>query len=325
MTRLKIVGTPKEQSLPSLVALGEDKKTILGIGEEAQELMGKVGSQFHISQPIREGVLRESSAGTVFLRYIFQQHLKYSWIFKPTVLVSVATDATAVEREALRDVLERVGSREVYLVDQTLAGAIGAGLPVGQSSGNVVISLGAGIIEMSVISLGTSIGSKSLRWGGQYLDEVIKKSIRTRAQVDISGHTAEFLKTHVSSFTQANPKHQISIKGRSIITGKPTEIQLTAADLIEVLQPVIDELVTALREFLEDITAEVATDVIDKGIIITGGLAQLGGLVELLTESLGVPVTVAENPETSTIRGLEVIAQHLDLYQRSLAYTKGNE
>jgi rod shape-determining protein MreB len=112
-------------------------------------------------------------------------------------LVSVATDATSVEREALRDVLENVGVRQVFLVDQTLASAIGAGLPVGQSSGNVVVSLGAGIIEMSVISLGTSILSKSLRWGGQYLDDVIKKSIRIRAQVDISSSTAEFLKTHI--------------------------------------------------------------------------------------------------------------------------------
>ncbi len=324
-TRLSVIGTKKEQSLPTVLALAEDKKTILGIGEEAQELMGKVGNQMRIAQPIQDGVLRDIGSTIVFLRYLFQRHLKYAWVFKPNVLASVAADATTVEREALRDVLYESGAKKVYLVDQPLAAAIGAGIPVAQSSGNVVIHLGAGVTEMAVISLGTGITHHGMRWGGHRLDESILKFIRTRHQVDVSLITAEYLKKNMQSVFEVDARHALSVKGRHIVTGVPTEAHLKSSDVLQAIQPAIDELVIQIKEFLEDVPPEIATDVMDKGIILTGGASQLPGLIPLLTESLGVPLTLADRPTHAVMEGLKIVGQHLDLYERSLAFTRGNE
>lgn len=320
-TRLKVLGEKEEQVLPTLVALAEDNKTILGIGEEAQELMGKVGSQMKIARPVRQGVLQELHSTTLLLRYLFQQHLKYSWIFKPVVLASVAADATTVEREAVRDVLYLAGAKKVYVVDQPLASAIGAGLPVAQSSGNVIIQIGAGITEMAVISLGTIIASKSVRWGGERLDELILRTIRQKAQIEVSVNTAEFLKKHLTG-VGSKRSDTLSIKGRHIVTGTPTEASLDSSELLLAIQPAIQELVVLIQEFLEDVPAEVATDVIDKGLILSGGGAQLPGLINLLTQALEIPVALAEHPEQGVLAGLEVIGQHLDMYERSLGFNE---
>ena len=321
-TRLKVLGEKEEQILPTLVALAEDNKTILGIGEEAQELMGKVGSHMKIARPVRQGVLQEIHSTTVLLRYLFQHHLKYSWLFKPIILASVAADATTVEREAVRDVLYLAGAKKVYVVDQPLASAIGAGLPVAQSSGNVIIQIGAGITELAVISLGTIIASKSVRWGGERLDELILKKIRQEAQIEVSATTAEFLKKNLTMVETKGQSDMLSIKGRHIVTGTPTEATMRTSELLIAIQPALEELMTLIKEFLEDIPTEVATDVIDKGIILSGGGSQLTGLVPLLTQTLEIPVALAEQPEDGVLAGLQVIGQHLEMYERSLGFNE---
>lgn len=319
-TRLQVLGTRKRRQLPTMLALAEDNKTILGMGSEALELLGKVGSQMTIARPVRQGVLRDINSSTIFLRYLFQQLLPYSWLIKPVVLASVASDATTVEREALQEVLLQAGGRKVYLVDQPLAAAIGVGLPVAESSGNVLIQLGAGITEMSVMSLGSSIAQQSVRWGGERLDEVILRYIRQQAQIEVNSSTAEFLKHQLSPEIDDKQPERITVKGRHVVSGKPTEASLLVEDLITAIEPVFEELVIMIQEFLEDVPSEVATDVIDTGIILSGGGAQLPGLSQALTDRLGVPVAVGEQPEQAVLNGLKVVGEHLDLYERSLGF-----
>jgi rod shape-determining protein MreB and related proteins len=318
--RIKKLGEPNLLEIPHVVAV-EQGNRILAIGEDAKALKGKVSKGIAIVYPFEHGVMREFSLSSNLYRQLINQVLGKFFLIKPVVMVSVPSDATKVERDAVTRAMYNAGARQVFLIVAPLAGAIGAGIPVAASNGNIVLSLGAGMTEIAVLSLGSVVFSKSLRMGSQTLDQVIAQGVKEQYGVEISLETAEQIKKELINFTAHKTHAVLKVHAKDIQTSHPREVEIQLKQVLPLLERPLKRISDLIFQFLEGLPPELAEDVVEKGIMMIGGGAQLSGYQFVLSQIIGVPVVVAEDAPHCVIRGVELALLNLDLYRRSISFS----
>jgi rod shape-determining protein MreB len=285
------------------------------VGKEAKKMVGKTPGHIVAVRPLQHGVVSDFEITEKMLAYFFDKvHDKVSPFLphRPRVVIGVPLGGTEVERRAVVQAAKNAGAREVYLVEEPMAAAIGVKLPIEEASGNFIIDIGGGTAEIAVISLGGIVLSKSIRNAGDRLNEDIINYIRDEFKLFIGERTAEDVKIAIGSVKDSGENREAAIKGRNLVTGLPQEIIVKEKHIREAIKGSVDALVDAVRETLERTPPELIADLIGKGIVLTGGGSLLGGLAEHMSEQTGVPVKVADDPLTAVVRGTSIILEDID-------------
>lgn len=292
---------------PSAVAIRQAHdsagRKIVAVGAEAKRMMGKTPEAIAAVRPIKEGVIADFEITETMLRYFIQKIHNRQRLVRPRVIVAVPFGITEVEKKAVRDSTKSAGAREIYLIEQPLAAAIGAGLPITEPTGSMIVDIGGGTTEVAVISLSGIARSRSIRVGGDTMDERLVQYIRRTHNLLIGERTAEIIKMRIGSAYAGDMIQTIEVKGRDIISAVPKSIIITADEIRDSLVQPIQQIVDAVRVSLEQTPPELASDIVDHGIVLAGGGALLGNLDILLSEQTGLPVRFADDPLTAVVRG----------------------
>ena len=302
----------------TVVAVSLINNQVVAVGSEAKDMLGRTPGNILAKRPMKDGVIADYYITEAMLRAFMSRVMGRSFLIKPEVMICVPAGCTQVERRAVVDATLSAGARNAYLIDEPLAAAIGANIPIAEASGNMVLDIGGGAAEAAVISLGGVVVNKSVRIGGNALDETISKYIRKKHNLIIGDQTAEKIKIEIGSAMPLKQERKIEIKGRDIATGLPRAINLTSSEIYEALQHPLSRIVKVVKDVLEEVPPELAADIIDKGVVMTGGTSTLRNLDALIREATGVPAAVAERPLMCVIQGIGVALENLDLYKRSL-------
>ncbi|PWI58826.1 rod shape-determining protein [Sulfoacidibacillus thermotolerans] len=283
---------------PSVVALRTDTGAIRAVGEEAKRMIGRTPGNIVAVRPMKDGVIADYDTTTTMLKYFIRQALKKKSVFagKPRVIVCVPSGITAVENRAVLDATIQAGAREAATIEEPMAAAIGAGLPVGEPTGSMVVDIGGGTTEVAIISLGGIVTSRSIRIAGDEMDEAIMNHIKRHYNLMIGERTAEELKISIGSALVTESGEEVDIRGRDLITGLPKTVTITAAEMASALSDTVMSILEAVKVTLEKSPPELAADIMDRGIVLTGGGALLRNLDRHLSRETGMPVIVAENP-----------------------------
>jgi len=295
---------------PSVVARHRKTKQIVAIGREAKKMLGKTPATIEALRPLRDGVISDFDAAEAMIKYfigIVHENPKTSFlpnIPRPKVVVGIPSGVTEVERRAVSEACLMAGAREAYLIEEPMAGAIGAGLPVMDTSGSFICDIGGGTSEIAVLSLGGIVVNRSIRTAGDEMDEAIVSFMRLKYSLLIGDQTAEEVKVQVgSAMPSGKADRQTVVRGRDIETGLPRSIRVSESEIREALSPVISEIIAAIQETIEETPPELVGDIIQGGIVLAGGGAQIQGIDRLVAAELKMPVWVAEDPQTSVVRG----------------------
>jgi rod shape-determining protein MreB len=286
---------------PSVVARDTRSGKTLAVGEEARRMLGKTPSNIQAIRPLRDGVIADFEVTEAMLNYFIKKVTRSNGFFaflrpKPAVTICVPAEITSVEERAVRDAAKLAGARSVDIIEEPMAAAIGAGLPIDGPSGNMVVDIGGGTTDVAVISLGGIVVSQSIRVAGNKCDEAIARHIRRVYNLMIGERTAEDIKINIGSAYKLDPELTMDIRGRDLINGLPKTVNITSEEVREALAEPLGAVIDAVKSVLEKTPPELAADIIDRGIILTGGGALLRGLDALLGEVTGIPVIVAEDP-----------------------------
>ncbi len=286
-------------SEPSVVAIAENrgKKQVIAVGNEAKQMLGKTPGQIQAIRPLRDGVIADFDVAEEMIKRFIQKALGRKSFSRPMIVICVPSGSTAVERRAIQEAAENSRARKVFLIEEPMAAAIGAGLPVNEPSGSMVVDIGGGTTEVAVMSLGGIVYARSVRVGGDKMDEAIVSYIRRNHNLLIGEATAERIKKAVgaASIPENGEGETISVKGRDLMHGVPKEIIVSERQVAEALSEPVGQIVEAVKVALEHTDPELASDIVDKGIMLTGGGALLSRLDEVLRDATGLPVCVAEN------------------------------
>lgn len=314
-----VAGEGVVMSEPTVVAVGLDDDKVVAVGDEAKEMLGRTPGNIMASRPMRDGVIADYRVTEAMLRYFLQKVSGRGGLFKPEVLVSVPAGVTQVERRAVYNATVSAGARTVYMIDEPLAAAIGAGVPIGEASGNMVMSMGGGSSEAAVISLGGVVVSRGVRVAGNRIDEAIASYIRRKHNLVVGEQTAEAIKLKIGSAIPLKKDEVMEVKGRDSVAGLPRNVEITSREVTEAIAQPLGKVIEMIKRVLEEVPPELSSDIIDKGIVMTGGTAQLRNLDRLITEQTNVPAYVAEEPMLCVVKGTGVVLENLDLYKRSLS------
>ena len=303
---------------PSVVAVSDDNR-IVAVGEEAREMIGRTPGNIRAIRPMKDGVIADYVITEALLRYFIAKATKGRMSFtKPEVMISVPAGVTSVEKRAVRDAALKAGARDAYLIEEPLAAAIGANVPISGPAGAMVIDIGGGTSEIAVISLGSVVVSTSLRVGGNKLDEAIASYIRKKYNLMIGERTAEEVKIEIGTALPLERELSMEVRGRDLIAGLPRTIPITSSEVMEAMEAPLQQLVAAIRGVLEQTPPELSSDIIDKGMVLSGGGALLRNMDRLLTQVTGVPCHVAENPLNCVALGTGLALEHFDFFRKSL-------
>src|SRR5688500_12782253 len=302
---------------PSVVAISEDDNRLVAVGEEAREMIGRTPGNVRAIRPMRDGVIADYLITEAMLRYVINKVARVR-IFKPDVMISVPSGVTSVEKRAVRDAALKAGAKDAYLIEEPLAAAIGANVPISGPSGNMIIDIGGGTSEIAVIALGGIVVSDSLRVGGNRFDEAIANYIRRKYNLMIGERTAEEVKIQIGSALPLEEPLRMEVKGRDMIAGLPRTITLTSTEITEAIEQPLQAIITAVRNVLEQTPPELSSDIIDKGMVMTGGGALLRNLDKLLTQVTGIPCHVAENALNSVAVGTGMALENFGQFRKSL-------
>lgn len=303
---------------PSMVVIRKDNKKTVAVGTDAKRMRGKTPSNIVAIRPMKEGVIADFDATGEMLKYFIKKvHNRRSFV-SPRVIIGVPSGITQVEQRAVKDAAEASGAREVYLVEEPMAAAIGVGLPVGEPSGNMIVDIGGGTTDVAVISLDGVVYNKAVRVGGDKMDESIMAHIKRRYNLMIGEVTTEQIKIEIGSAVSAgtSEKRQMDIKGRDLISGIPKTITIHEDEIRDALADPINIILDTIRVALENTPPELAADIVDRGIVLAGGGALLRGLDILIKQETSLPVVVAENPLTAVVIGVGKMLEELDMLRR---------
>lgn len=303
---------------PTVVAVTADDNRVLAVGNEAKTMLGRTPGNIAALRPLREGVIADYEVTEAMLRYFIQKVCGRVWVFKPEVMICTPAGGTQVEKRAVLDAALSAGARAAYLIDEPLAAAIGAKIPIAQPSGNMVLDMGGGASEAAVVSLGGVVVHKSVRVAGNRIDEGIASFLRRKHNIVIGEQTAEEIKIKIGSALPVSKEETLEVKGRDSLLGLPKIVTVTSSEITEAIRPVLNMIISMVKEVLEETAPELSSDIIDKGIIMTGGTSQLRNFDKLLTQELGVSCHVAEDPLFCVVKGTGVALENLDLYKRSI-------
>ena len=292
---------------PSVVAITEirGKSQVLAVGEEAKTMLGKTPGNIRAIRPMADGVIADFDVAEKMIKHFIRKVHKRSALVSPQVVICVPSGATAVERRAIQESAEAAGARRVYLIEEPMAAAIGANLPVTEASGSMVVDIGGGTTEVAILSLGNIVYARSVRVGGDKFDEAIVAFIRRHHNLLIGEMTAERIKKGIA--TAKIPKDgvgsSIEVRGRDLVNGVPKEIEINQAQICEALAEPVGQIIEATKTALEQTPPELAADIVERGIVLTGGGALLGELDATIREATGLPVVIAEDPLTCVVMG----------------------
>jgi rod shape-determining protein MreB len=304
---------------PTVVAVSVDDNKVVAVGNEAREMLGRTPTNIVASRPMRDGVIADYVITEAMLRYFIDKVCGTSRLFKPEVMICVPSGVTSVERRAVLDATMAAGAKTAYLIDEPLAASIGAKIPIAQPSGNMIIDIGGGSAESAVISLGGVVVHGSVRVAGNKIDEAITTYIRRKYNLIIGERMSEEIKIKIASATVMSPPLSTEIKGRDAVDGLPKTMEISSTDITEAIQSSLVSIVNMAKSVLEQTPPELAADIIDKGIVLSGGSAQLRNLDKLLMQATGVPVYLAENPMMCVAIGTGVAIENIDLYKRGIS------
>jgi len=307
---------------PSLVALNRDGTKILAVGRQAAEMVGRTPEAINIVRPMREGVIADFVVTEGMLHYFIAKVQGRQRIFKPEIMICVPSGVTSVERRAVTEAAISAGAKQAWLIDEPLAAAIGADLPISQPSGHAICDVGGGTTEIAVISLSGMVVAHSIRVGGNRIDDAIAAFVKRKHNLLIGERTAEDIKVGIGSALAPKELLTMEVRGRDIVSGLPKNIVLDSREVAEAIQDPLAQIVGAVRGVLEETPPELAADIYDKGIVLTGGGALLRNLDRYLVMHTGVPAIVADDPQTCVARGTGLALEHFEVLKRNQLYLR---
>lgn len=300
---------------PSVVAIQKDR--VIAVGLEAQKMLGKTPANIVAMRPLKDGVIADFDKTGEMLKYFIRKvHNRKSFI-SPRIAIGVPSGITQVEQRAVKDAAQASGAREIYLIEEPMAAAIGVGLPIGEPVGNMIVDIGGGTTDVAVISLHGVVYSKAVRMGGDKMDESIINHIKNKGRILIGERTAELIKKQIGSAFKIDAENRtMDVKGRDLVSGIPKTVTIYENEIREALSENVTVIINAIKVALENTPPELASDIVDRGIVLAGGGALLRGLDELLKHETGLPVIVAEDPLTAVARGVGKVLDDLDILRR---------
>lgn len=296
---------------PSVVAIQTDTKNVLAVGEEAYEMLGRTPGKVSSIRPLKDGVIADFELTQIMLNNFIKKVKAKGIISKPRILICCPSNITGVERNAIKEAAEGTGAKQVYVEEEPKVAAIGAGLDISKPSASMVIDIGGGTTDIAILSLGEIVTSKSIRVAGDLFDQEIINYIKDKYKLLIGERTAEDIKIQIGTVYSNSKKDQMKIKGRDLVTGLPNSITITSKEVEEALKDSINKIVIATKQVLEDTMPELSADIVENGIVVTGGGALLDGIDKLLKEKLKVPVTIAEDPLTCVVEGTSIMLDNI--------------
>ena len=309
---------------PSVVTVETNSKKLLAVGEEAKRMIGRTPGNLTAIRPMREGVIADFDMTEHMLRHFIQKVHRGGTLLRPRIIIGVPSRITQVEQRAVKESAELAGAREVYLIEEPVAAAIGAGLPITEPSGNMVVDIGGGTTDIAVISLGGIVYSESVRIAGDQLDGAITSYLKREYSLLIGEHMAERIKMEIGSAYPLPEKKQMAVKGRDVVSGIPRTILVDDNEIREALQDCLTTIIRAIRLALENTPPELAGDIIDRGIVLTGGGSMLQGLDNRLREETSLPIVTVDDPLTSVVLGVGKTLEEFSLLRKLASHSRLN-
>jgi len=307
---------------PSVVAVSLADKKILAVGNEAKDMIGRTPDTIMAVRPLKDGVIADYRATEAMIRYFINKTLGGVRLFRPEVMVAVPAGISSTERRAVIEATIAAGAKAAYIIKEPVAAAIGADIPIGSSTGHMVIDIGGGTAEMAVISLGGIVASTSVRVGGNKFDAAILEYVRKKYNLAIGERTAEEIKINIGSALYMEDKLYMEIRGRDIVTGLPRSITVSSDDVTEAIQNELEAIIAAAKKVLQKTPPELSADIMDKGIVLTGGSSLLRNIDQLISRTTGVSAYVADDAMLCVAKGTGIALDNLDSYKRSILATR---
>lgn len=303
---------------PSVVAVSEQDNKILAVGVEAKKMLGKTPDSIIAYRPMKDGVIADYRVTEAMLRYFIDKALGKWNFFKPEVMVSVPAGVTSTERRAVIEAAMKAGAKNAYVVKEPILAAIGAGIPIQEPMGHMVVDIGGGTTDVAVISLGGIVSSTSVKCAGNKIDQAITDYIKKTFNLAIGDKTAEEIKINVGSAVPMEEELVMTIKGRDFLSGLPRTAEIKTNEIVKAISKELRDMVKAIKDVLQETPPELAADIIDKGIIMTGGSSQLRNLAELVFRRTGVKAAIAKDPMYCVAKGTGIALEHLDVYKKAI-------
>ena len=300
---------------PSVVVIETETKKVIAVGQEANEMLGRTPGKVKAVKPMKDGVIADFELTEIMLNSFIKKIKAKGSISRPRILICCPTNITPVEKNAIKEAAERTGARKVYIEEEPKVAAIGAGMDISKPTANMVLDIGGGTTDIAILSLNGIVSSTSVKVAGNALDQDIIKYIREKYKLLIGEKTAEDIKINFANIYKPNKKEKLEIRGRDLITGLPHAIEINQEETKEALSDSIDKIIKACKNVLEQTPPELSADIVEKGVILTGGGALLTGLVEVLEEALTIPVLIAETPLTCVAEGTGILLDNIKLLE----------
>lgn len=307
---------------PSVVAISLFENKVLAVGNEAKEMLGRTPDTIVASQPLRDGAIADYRVTEAMLRYFINRVAGKVRFIRPEVVLSIPAGVTSTERRAVVDAAMKAGAKAAYVVKEPILAAIGAGIPIHTAQGNMIINIGGGTSEIAIISLGGVVASHSARVGGNKIDQAISDYIKRKYSLAIGDRTAEEVKMKIGSAIAQVKEEHMEVRGRDLMGGLPKTITIASNEITEAIQDELREIINCIKQVLQETPPELAADIMDKGMVLSGGTAQLKYLDQLIAKTINVPCYVADDPAYCVVKGTGIVLDNLDVYKRSLMLGK---
>ncbi|HOK35255.1 MAG TPA: rod shape-determining protein [Candidatus Pacearchaeota archaeon] len=309
-------------SEPTVVAVSQEENRVLAIGKEAKEMLGRTPDTIVAYRPLRDGVIADFRVTEAMLRYFIRKVQGHFSFTKPEVLIGIPAGATSTERRAVIEAALKAGAKEAFVAKEPILSAIGAGIPINSSSGNMIVDIGGGTTEVAVISLGGIVSASSVRVGGDKFDSAIENYIKEKYDLAIGEQTAERIKIQIGSAMPPKEEKKMRIKGRDLVLGLPKTIEISSTEICQSLQDQLGEILQCVKSVLKETPPEISADIMDKGMVLAGGGSLLRRIDEYLAKNTGVPSQIAEEPFFCVAKGTGIVLEHLDTYKKSIMAKK---
>lgn len=303
---------------PSVVAVNQQNNRIMAVGLEAKQMIGRTPDNIIAYRPMKDGVIADYRITEAMIRYYMNKALGKWNLWKPDVMISVPAGVSSTERRAVIEAAINAGARNAYVVKEPILAAIGAGIPIYEAHGHMIVDIGGGTTDVAVISLGGIVASTSVKCAGNKIDHAIADFIKKNFNLAIGDRTAEEIKIHIGSAVSLDDELSIDIKGRDYVTGLPRTARITTNEIVKAIHRELYEIIRAIKDVLQETPPELAADIIDKGIIMTGGSSQLRNLPELVFRRTGVKAVLADDALYCVVKGTGIALEHLDTYKKSI-------
>ena len=303
---------------PSVVAVALEENRILAVGEEAKEMTGRTPDTIRVYRPLKDGVIADFRVTQAMLKYFIDKVSGFWKFLKPEMMIGVPAGITSTERRAVIEAAINAGAKQAYLAKEPILAAIGAGIPINSCSGNMIVDIGGGTSEVAVISLGGIVSCQSLRTAGDKLDVAISDYIKKKYNLAVGEQTAEEIKIKIGTALPEKEERKIEIRGRDLVSGLPKTVKISSNESAEAFSEILSEIIHVIKQVLRETPPELSADIIDKGMIISGGGALLRNIAERISQETGVPCFLAEDPLLCVARGTGVVLENLEVYKKSI-------